>query len=891
MERRKKSQISLFLSLLLFFVTLSCYSNVYADDERSKDANDGSYNYILNTGKENAYVLFGDEIEERYCMFYDGIAMGITEKTDPLYNEKVELDGLTARKQYSGNFVYLKVAEEFYEPGDEFVISIAFYDFGPSEGRYYLEYYNSENELMSVTLVKPGTNPGWAVKTVYIKDADFSKTFDNGANVRLVNGAYNAFKKVEFLNISKSKRENTAPDITCIGSEKRTKLQQINLLSCFDDEQTQERNLYKNCTYEAAFQLLQCITGETGEPYSENNSEDFLSKAALLQMYMKALNILGGDNAIEAASSAELIAEDDLFFYNNEMPATYFNLFSVAYNTLYYKSDTQATFVEKLIEDGYFDDINISTVSDENFLEAYYSIPRECPYVTITDNETGRVYKYMNVFGSPTLRPYLTQQQWTADGKQFICATDNGLMYLYNVETQMLVYVDRVIASTMQEAVIGTDNCIYYGKNDNSAAIWKADINTLETEKVFEFPQGVSFYNLFVSNDCNYMTFTMTGDTSIYAEADETIIARYCVAENELEIYTHQFDYSNRIAHQMVNPEYPELVFFAHETITTETSYDRTYDRVWVLNCETGEKTNIYKQGRHMDGTAIQTATHETWSQDGEHLYLVTRTTGNDPGKTPCVVRVDKDGSHRQYFYNNEITKWRLNHTFVSGDEKFIVADGGYVVLMSTETNQIFPIYHNDYDIGSQNHPYHPHAMIAPNSYMMSWGMVHDGVLGVAWMDFSNIVENEVAKGGRYPLNEMLTRISYQGLECETVESRKNEKDCVYIKSGNALYLDINEQLIDSANASVKISFDYLDNGKQPLILTYTSGVNSDNDAWKTQNAEKTITREGQNTWKHIEIMIESGNFENIGYYSSDMKLEGLNSSAYIANICVERID
>ena len=43
--------------------------------------------------------------------------------------------------------------------------------------------------------------------------SEITKLYENGATVRIVNGAYNAFKKIEIINVSKLRREKKVSEI------------------------------------------------------------------------------------------------------------------------------------------------------------------------------------------------------------------------------------------------------------------------------------------------------------------------------------------------------------------------------------------------------------------------------------------------------------------------------------------------------------------------------------------------------------------------------------------------------------------------------------------------------------------------------------------------------
>ena len=141
------------------------------------------------------------------------------------------------------------------------------------------------------------------------------------------------------------------------------------------------------------------------------------------------------------------------------------------------------------------------------------------------------------------------------------------------------------------------------------------------------------------------------------------------------------------------------------------------------------------------------------------------------------------------------------------------------------------------------------------------------------------------AKGGRYPAGSHVKRVSYAGLDCESTETTQRGKSCYFASSGQSIYLDIDETLVDTDNGQLTLSFDYFDNGTQPIVITYTSGVNTDNDRYRIFDAEKRIKRRNTNTWKRCEIFIDSGNFENIGTYATDLKIKGECANLYLKDI------
>ena len=430
-----------------------------------------NYDYLIHSDENSASVTFGREIKEVNCTFFDGIALGITDSTDPLYNEHKEVDGLDSRYFYNKNYPYVKIDEGFYEPEDRhYLVSIAFYDFGPNRGTFHFEYFDEQGEKKRITMVKTGKIQDWFVKTLYITDMDLSKSFENGANVRLVNGAFNAFKKLEIVNLSKLYREGIPSTISALTSAKMYNFEQLGIINQTEKEFS-ESNLYEPCTKEAALSLLNFISGKK---YASD--DETITCKALIQMYMNALGLkTSSDNLCQYALEKKLTTEADLFI-NDDAQATNYNLLAIAYNTFYYGDVKKGTFATKKITDGAFDNIDAAVIDDANFISAYYSIPRKCEYKSITDNETGMTVKYMNIFGHETLKPYVTQQAWTSDAKSFIIALVTGQMYLYNTETQMLTYIDDVITDDIVcNATISPDDKVYYGKkNGSNGELWRS---------------------------------------------------------------------------------------------------------------------------------------------------------------------------------------------------------------------------------------------------------------------------------------------------------------------------------------------------------------------------------------------------------------------------------
>ena len=884
-------------------LTAFCILMVMLPQNRAVNAEDTAadneeFAYFMNTAGESAYVLLGENIEENGIGFLDGQAMGITDKSEVLYNETVLLDGLYARKQYSSNSAYFKVSDKFYTPGDnEFLISIVFYDFGPSEGKFYFEYHTKSGAVKQVTLVKPGTNPGWSVKTVCVDDIDLSKTYDNGATFRIVNGAYNAFKKLEMANISKAKRDKMNLPVTCLGIELCSEMESLNMIDA-GDARFINKNLANQCTMYDAQQLFNLISTGNQGTVSETLKNQKLTQGELLNLFLAPLNIRKtSDEDIVETSRRFKVTDTADFLLFEESPATNYNLLSVAHAVLTYETANGEMLLGKLIKNGFYDNVSVGDVKSDAFQYIYYKQPRKLPYKTIVDNMTGRTYHYINFFGSELIKGYLTFNSWVPDGSGFVCSTRAGYMYLYDIKSQMITYLDKHTGGVEPDMTICRNGYVYYEKMvDGVTQLWRMNYKTYEKECVFIPPEGINFSTFTVTTDGKYAAYTVTDNLYLLnppTDAEHPIVKnrpvlRVNLEDKTIDYHYYGFDLANWINHVQINPVYSDLVMFCHDAVGV--AYGDIYDRVNIMDMDTGEVYSNY-QGQMPNGATLQLSTHEVWAHDGEYVYYCQWSNTSDfyTGRKSTIVRMDKDGRHRQYIqFNNP--RGIANHGNVSGDNKMFCVDGEWVSLLSLETEQTFPITNISLVSGS-NDPYHPHPNLSYRGNMVSWSHEHDGVLGIAFMNYTDILEKEVKKGGRYPFGDDVTRISYDDLECESKVVTKYGRECATTKHGKSIYFDINPEIIDTTNGAIKITFDYYDNSTRPLIITYTRGVNEPNDIIYTFDKTINVRREGTGKWKKAEVIINSGNFENAGQFFSDFKITSGALNAFIANVKVEAIE
>lgn len=891
--RKKRILCSAVLICMLLNIFSVC--GVLAEGDTVIDA---KYEDMLKVSDSNAWVLLGKECRGNKAKFSDSVELGIIDPKNPLYSENSTEKTIDGRKFYADNYASIKIDEDFCgEEDSEYLISVVYYDYGPDPGKFHIDYISKETgESKRLSLTKSAEAQDWFIQSVYLSDVDLKGTLSEGGNIRLASGVYNLFKKVEIVNISKLKREKKPLDIVSLANTKGTAFVELRLADQ-NDPLVLTKNLGAECSRYDAERLLNIIRGESDKVVNEKKKEEKLTQEELIDIYLQALGKERGEkDACEYIKEIGLTNEESLLI-NSDIPAINYNLLNIAYETLYFEPEAgKASFAAALITAGFYGD-DILNIKDERMKNTWLRVPRYCPYKIITESESGHTYYYMNIFGQDTARNYVCAQEWTTDGKIFVCGVVWGGLYRYNTETQMLTAIDPDQKENWPYCFVGTDNYVYYAKDVNGApTIYKANLmdEIPKSELITVMPKGLSRNCPYVSNDCKYISMEPQDDGYLIRNKNEGgVIARYSVEEDKWEYGTKGWDYSLDLTHCRINPVYTNLVMFCHEMKGVKQW--ELYDRLWVYDFDTMTSSNLYKQGISnplADGQkfAIQSTTHEMWSHDGEYMWLVSPFQAHlwprFKGSIPAIVRVNKDGSHRQYFFDKSSMDQNDDHLFVSGDGKWVVIDGYGLQLLNTQTHERKLIC-GAVDAASTSHPYQAHPTIAKDHYIVSWsGPDETGVLGVKWFDFTEMTK-EYAKGGRYKVNDNIERVSYETLDSESKETFKGKRECIMAKGGNGIYLDIDEKLIDTVDGKLLLEFDYFDNGIVPITVNYTSGAKSDNDLWRVQDANKYIKRNNTNGWVHGSVLIESGNFENATKHETDIVIKGNTADVYISNITV----
>lgn len=903
-----------FISTVLIFVFsigFAVHNNALATTLTSE--------YFEYEASDNAYIVFDEYLSSNNMGFIDAIAENITDPTSAVYSQQVKIDSLGARRFEEGNYLYFSLDSSFFSTEDtDYLISVVYYDYLNGSADFKLEYTKTGEGWKTVQIKKENRALGWNVATVGIEGADFSKKYVSGpgkskAAARIICPGGADIRKIEIANISKLRRNNTSSDMKALGSSDASVLKNFRIID-EDDTSFDGNNLWKTYTLYDLIKLQYIFTGNSGTDVHESYKQISVTQKEVLQRILNIMGYSTSYNYVDFALNKKIINAES-FFLTDNAPATYYNVLKLINRCLFYDPSPDDGVVEiplfkKLLESGQLNGMglaNIQRYGSQEIVELYLYHDKVLPY-TVHNGIDSLKYNFVNYYGERMYRPYVSQTVWNKEGNTFVCFTQNksdGMngyhIYTYNVETRIIHYIGDT--PDYLDAVMGEDDYVYFlniDKTTNRVGIWKRHSSNSEAKVlVYELPDGFKHGMIHISNDCRYMSIECANNEHTSVPENTRAIIRIDLQEKTFKYTYHSFKYSNTVNHMQVNPVYPELMFFSHETNLDEFHYRNITDRANIIDIDTGKRFSLPQGCDEETDYAMLFFSHERWGYDGEHLYITNL--GGTGEYTPKygIVRFDKDGTHGQFYsYNkpqfvlDEGYGLDCNHSSPSGDGKYCAVDAGEVFVFSTESRQVLPIA--DLPAAEKGHPYHGHAVVANHKYIVNWGDVsNDGkqILGVGWYDFTDFDAMVTNAGGRFSLNEDITYVKYHEERDGYPESLADisnevisERECLYAPDNKKIYFDIDENIIDAPNESMTITFDYFDDSNNSIVLTYTKGVENEDDRCRFENMQKTLQRTGSNTWKTAEVTIESGNFENIGTYSTDFNISG-DGGIYVTNV------
>lgn len=483
------------------------------------------------------------------------------------------------------------------------------------------------------------------------------------------------------------------------------------------------------------------------------------------------------------------------------------------------------------------------------------------------DATTGRTVNYVDVFGETAYKPYFNAQSWSADSRKLYIQMANYTVYEYDSYEGTLRYIDDG-GNIFGLVTTPQNKLIYINKQRN---IVEMDCETYEKRLVGIMPanQKNKPSLLTVTNDGKKLLFSWSN-----AIGDAEMKNEYYRDLPILDMETGEWDLSNAYGfvdnvywNPGINPAYPNLILLNHGA-----AKGSTFDRNWVYNTETKTAENVFKQKPYSLTSSGETHSHETWSYDGETLFI-------DKGKGSAighggVMSFDKDGGNRRHI-NGDYSYCHLGVNPVN--KRWVVSDTAYgvgyytnnMVLVDTHSGKSY-LLAKVYQTGSDSVG-HCHPAFSPDGQKVYFGMNNSeySAFGVGYIDVSDLVsmpdELEIIN-----LSDSCTAESYPDTDHEIKTVTMNGEKAYSIENGNIMY--VNYILDELEDAKAVIEFTYFDDAGSFDLKYYDWIVDTE-----THNELKemtiSITKENTGKWVTKQIEIPDINLENMDWFSGDFKL------------------
>lgn len=911
---RKIMWVSIALSALMFVTQLP----VFSQGEKKEAA-------------DIAYTTLDEKPEAVGISFNDALVSGITDVDDPDYNEIFTENDITGRRVFKANYLKFKISPDYYQKGDSFFkITIQYYDFGPSQGSFGIEYRAKGGQINSTRIVKEGGiySKTWCTKSVIISDAEFgSEDFD----MRITTNVYNAYARVEVLNINKAAREGKDTGIGITSKSEALALNKLGLMEL--PTKNVDDYLGETVTRGELIRMLVKATGkenELNEGIRESGFSDVSDEFAPYVAWAKKNNItngigggLFGTDSLATVGHAivfymRILGYDESTFWADPMDYAMKNNFTdtsklmldgsielthdyfaaITYNAILKDSIVtgKSLLKEMMIKGKVTDEMLDST--EDLLLTAYkYAIPHKFPSIKLRDGDSGREYHVIDFHDRDIIRAYFTAQQFNNDATKFVFGVEPGMMFEYDTESEMMTFLDFADVFTNRlEAYVNMQDKIFYERTNNKGTVtyWVMDWNTKKKRQYATLPDGIVWgENIVASNDGKTVSvqWGQSSDPRDFANGKMRARILATVDVDTGEFYaerSHEFDGppgQDNLGHPMLNPANKDLVMFCHEGSNTA-----QHDRIWMCDMTTGRTWNVFRQAQNKNGTTAEPSTHEVWQGDGKKIAFIKSRSAQTLGEYG-LCRVNPDGSDREYFTNScGFSLWHCSTTydgtFIAGDTNMNPA---HIVLTDTRTYKQQCLV--TYDAGSKwpNDPYQPHITLSNNGKMACWEMFYkpSNIYTFAWMDISDITEKEVT-GGRIPYNEKLNYVTYSDCDIDIEKTQVDGIECFNIPYGHKMYFDVKDELKKTPCGSIKVTFKYLDRSRLPIMLRYTSSVEDVHDLYKQEDKYLTVERNNSGKWKTAELVIDELSLENSCKHLCDFVLSGQYSEAKITDIKVE---
>ena len=494
--------------------------------------------------------------------------------------------------------------------------------------------------------------------------------------------------------------------------------------------------------------------------------------------------------------------------------------------------------------------------------------------------DTGRTMTYVDLHGSIAYKPYFNAQCWSADSRKLYFQDKDHSIYEYNTVDDTIRFIAE--GSGNYGIVTTPQNKLIY--SDKQSRIIEMDCDTYEKRIAGELPEGQKNggSQLTVSNDGRYLCLIWTDTLGGMENSDALKNRRFPVLDMETGEWNldNYFGFEDALpCNTSMNPAYSNLILFNHVAAEGD-----TLDRNWVIDTKTGIATNRFKQKDYTNTLTGEVFSHETWSYDGELLYI-------DKAKISKIgmsgiMSFDKDGNNRRHI-NDDYSYLHLGVNPVN--PRFIVSDTSYV--STTSDIVVVDCYSGkSYKIATTNQTgddsvAHSHPAFTPDGQKVYFGVYNGDYTsaGIGFIDVSDIV-NQPDYMEIVELSDSCNAESYLGMNHEIKLTEKAGIAGYNIENGN--FMRVNYKGAEQANVKADIEITYFADGGQGE-LGYFIWVEDPETHNSLDSHTYTFDKLNTGKWETITISFDDINLENMGHMGSDFYLKGVDSDLAIRSVKV----
>ncbi len=610
-----------------------------------------------------AGIIFSD-IPKKQMMDYVGGSEYL--KTETYYSEQATFEGITGRQVYASNVFHIKLDRDFVSKEDNVIeFQFTYWDYNGAGG-ITIDYATSENgDYNTFVITKAGTGGGsnfvigdWHTATVYVDDACFTGSFDEGADFRIKSGAFNTFARIQVRNLSREDMNGERD----YGEFNARRAKVLNYLDVFDGygptpaptaaptptpepielEDGQividttvptptpdpfDPKLDKVLTREEFMKLMITAYGLEEEALEKNITPKHSGVADEYKPYVGLCEELGVIETGEAFDAKSNFTQAEMFVYYLRLVgvdgATAKNSFALAKEhglnptlSMIFQPNKKVkvdNFVVPALaafsmtnkktgtspfgigfDSGKYNEQTLVEANDTTLSNWLTENEFTIEPTEIVDPYSGRTYYTLTFMGKSAMKEYYTENCMSMDCTRLYFRDSQMRLWEFTLATHKVKFMDY-LAGDYNYMVSDQNNLWYLDKNWD---IMKIDLDTYEKEFITDLPkwQTKRPSMLQVNSKETRISFEWF-DTSGQFDANyRSRIPIYKVDEGEWDMnYSWGFDTNwYRPNHVCVNPVYDDYAFFAHEGNAPNGSGQT--DRVWCVNMATNEYYNLIEQ-------------------------------------------------------------------------------------------------------------------------------------------------------------------------------------------------------------------------------------------------------------------------------------------------------